>query len=508
MAFIDAAITTTFAGTSSPALAGPGARRHLILATFPFGPDYPMDLPAAQAAQVYGSPVDPASDGYTGPGMVGFGNVQSPDNAGAINYVIARVGVVRTGVRLLDTAGATSLIVNGVGAYAGTRGQGLRLSVANPTGTKVTSVTVTNSAGTILLQITDSSVTGGRYTITSVADIINYINAANPLGSPASVVQASVGTSSLLPVDTSMNPGAVYGVSGPQPLTGGSDGKGALSSDSTIAGLLTASLNLPVNFISVGWDGMAMASTILSHLNDALARNSYREAFLGPAKGTLYSALSSGSYTTVLSSSRVVMDAHDSWTAVSPATGAFYPYDGFYHASAAATRKAMMPPEATLMNEEVQGFTYINPPVDQPAGLTDAQRLTLQGVGLMVSRTLQYQDGIRIKEGLTTLPQTSALTGQTNLKSEIGVQDIDDTVAAAIYRGTLPYQGKPYAPDLPAKIHDDVQAELSGLGTTINGVNSITVTFDANAQTITVAVSYITRVGVRNINIVVSSTTS
>ena len=392
------------------------------------------------------------------------------------------------------TAGAVSgtcFTLQGVGAYAGSAGNALRVGITTAA-SRVTGIVFTNNAtGVVVQQLLDVS-NGGAYDLSTNAKIVQAIQSANPLTSINSVVTATLGTSVTVPV-----------VVVAQAFTGGADGKGTPYTDQTFGvsgsgGLLDQSLWTNADYITSGFDGGAHAPVLLAHTTTALAQNQFRKMILGPVAGTLFgtSGLSGTTYlTSGLQTSRLSMMGHDAAYGPHPALGTNYAFDGFYLAAAFAGLKACGGPEQTCVGMSLAGLSSIAMAPDLTAALTVAQQNTLAGVGYLVFEQPYGNAAMTVRDAITAAPYQSPTTGGINPFYQLNVQDIDDTVALNLIRAIQPFKAKPRGSieEQNGLIQAAAQTGLRLCGAAINGVNTVIVSTDPSTLVTTVAVSYITR---------------
>lgn len=157
-------------GPSTPVTTGPAAKVVYLVATFPKGPDYPVIVSPQDMASVFGDPgaKDSSSQGYTGPFMAYACSQQTPQlsTGGGFQYLVHRMGNTRPSYTVLDANGNACFTLQGIGAYAGSAGNNLRVSVtASGSGTDQQSLITINGTPT-----------GGSFTITVNGVVSGPIN--------------------------------------------------------------------------------------------------------------------------------------------------------------------------------------------------------------------------------------------------------------------------------------------------------------------------------------------
>jgi hypothetical protein len=457
-------------------------------------------------ASLFGDPsVASASAGYTGPYLAYFAGQQQAPGGGPVQFLVCRAGVTRGTKAVLDGSSGTTMTLSAVGAYAGSASQYLQVTLTVGGG-KIQTISFSDSrtSAPVGTPLADSAV-GGAYDLSSNAKAVAAINATNPLTSLGSVCVATTGASSVVPAALT---NSAFGT--------GTDGKGAAYNDATIGtsgsgGLLDQSLWTPADYIVAGYDANQIGAVLLSHINAALSMNNYRKAVLGPAALTTFATLTGGSYVTSgLQSSRLVFLGHDALWAPHPATGTLTTWDGFYGAAALAGLKASAPTQETIINYRVGGFNAPAPPTDKAAGLTYSDLNTLAGAGFTVLYSSPQDPALRVRDTLSTAPQTINGTSQVNQFSYWNVQDIDDAVSRATVSALAPFKGRPM--DRPAVTAQlmlaAVQRSINQLGPVTNGLNGDGTHFeqDPASGNITGTVSYRTRLGIRQIPVSIGFT--
>lgn len=489
-------VQVTTNGAQTPVLTGPAPQRMMILATFPKGPDYPVDVPPSQMATVFGDPSAQTSVGFTGPYLAYHAGQQAnPTGAGAITFLVCRGGVGRGMYTVLDGSAGTTMTLRAMGAYAGSNASNLRVSMT-VTGGRVTSISFSDT-GTLQQvgpSLTDLTV-GGTYDLSTNAKIVAAINSTNPLYSLSSVCVATIGASALTPA-------AVTNAA----FTAGTDGRNAPYNDATIGtngsgGLLDQSLYLPVDFIVTGYDAAQIGPVMLAHIAAAVGQNDPRKAVLGATAGTSFANLSNGTYLGgALSSQRLNVFAHDAHVAVHPATGAQYAFDGFVGAAVHAGMMASGPIEETSINMPVNGIQALNLPPDKTATLQPADYAALTTAGLTQYYQPYGSNAVLVKDNLTTAPQV--INGnQINQYAYQNVVNIDDAVTRVCALALRQFNGRPDSPDLAGQMEQAVRRAIGSLGTATNGLNSATFVQNPNTLAYGGTISYKTRSGVRTINL-------
>src|SRR5579885_43764 len=143
-----------------------------VVGTFPQGPDYPVLIQPSQMTSTFGDPGAAASQGYSGPYMHDFAVQQRFNGGGAtgFQYLVQRLGVTRASYALQDVnAVGTALTLSGIGAYAGSKGNNLQVSVTN-SGSPVDQIWTLALSGTGL---------GGTFTLTLNGVTRGTLNAAS-----------------------------------------------------------------------------------------------------------------------------------------------------------------------------------------------------------------------------------------------------------------------------------------------------------------------------------------
>lgn len=508
-------VTVQTLGAQTLLTSGPSPTTILMLGTAPTGPDYPVLVDPATAVNLFGNPADVKTVGYTLPLAMFFANAQSqPSGTGPIQFLVCRAGVTRATVNIKDQAASKNAIqLAAIGAYAGSKGNNLTVTVTL-NGSAVSSITIYDStvpSSPVQLQAFYAT----QYDLSSNQAIANAINGANPLNNPNSVVRASVpdNTAGLLGAAS----GLAWGSNGGVTVTAGSgDGKGCAYNDSSIATLLAQSMWAHADYVWAGWDAGQVGSSssaLASHITNAVAANDFRKVILGPVMGTSYDTLSGGSYP-VQSSTRFACVGHDAARAINPITGLLSAYDGYYLAAAIAGLKACGNPAETCDGFTVNGFVDLVQPTRNSGAntpLTTAEKNLLASPsptsgGFLVLDTNTNGSGLTVRDFLSTAVYQS--NGAINPFSQFSIQDIDDNVSEVVIAAVLPFKGRP-APSvnaLQAQIQTAVTLALNSLVSKgiINGINSVSVTFDTSTLIPTVNLSYVTRYPILHINIVTS----
>lgn len=503
-------VPVTFAGSTQPVSAGPGARVIMAIGSARKGPDVPMRLSADQIGQYYGSFNETASLSHTLPGLVYFASGQQPPTgAAAVDFLMCRAGVTRGTYAVVDTNSTprTCFTLAGIGVYAGTASANLGFTYTAGPPAQIT--IVDNSTGAILGVFTDG-VNADLSTNQKVVTAINGVNLTNNISSYVTAQMGSLSATAPAPV-----------AAGGTQFTGGADGKGVAWGSATIGtngsgGLLDQSIDFPVNFVVAGFDAAVCAPALLAHVGASGAasadHDSFRECVLGPALGTPLSALTGG-YTTPFQSSRFACDAHDAWMALHPAKGYVDMVDGFYHAAASAGMKAAAPFYETCAGRNF--FFNLFTDIGLPNGgtgpaLSPTDRNNLAGAGLFVSTKDKNTGGIRIREFVTTTPKMNPQTNQVNVFYQLNRQDQDDTVATVVTAALQDFLESPsFLPQAQATLMENaVRDALASLGSGINGVNLVSFTYSISQNQLSGVVSYIGRDGVGSVPITVQSTES
>ncbi len=453
--------------------AGTAANTVLALFIAPQGPDTPTLFSPAQGGQLYGVPSSPASVGYTGPlGITILGQQSQTARSSPINIMGCRTNVTRA------QATVGGLTVQGVGLYAGSKGNSLAVQYTATT-TAITSVTVvdTSNANAPLLTITNAQATAG---LGSWAAIQLAINGAQPVGNLASVVYVSaVNTAALYPGTPPAAPGTA--------LIGGVDNNGGGAADATVASLLNQSLPFRADYIWAGFDAATIAPTLLTHLAAAQAANQFRYATLGPAAGTAYTSLS-GSYTTPFLA--------DTLQCMAPDLGILGPgsstpgggggvVDGFYLAAAVSALKATGRRRVTCnKNQPLAGFVGFGH-TGLAGAPTPPQAQALGQAGTVVLRQAINGGPITIADNITTTPEYPAGSSQVNIFYEVSMRDVDNAVKADLYQAVDPFSGQARldsASDV-ADITYAIDRAVSGMGDNINGYGPNGVQLSINPTT-------------------------
>lgn len=426
----------------------------LMLGTAPQGPDYPTLCSAADALNLFGNPSNYASVGYDLPLAIRLASIQrQPGSASGIRFLVCRAGVVRASIALASSGGA-ALTVQGIGPYAGSKGNSLAVNVQGA-GAGVSAVTVYDIS-TLSSPLIKQQFLVSAYTLSSVQAVANAINGANPLNNPNSIIQVSAVGSGTLAATVVGSTGAqsVGGGNYAQQLTGGTDGLGTTPGggdpNSTIPLLLNESLWTFADYIYAGFDYTAVASAVNTHLTAALAQNQFRKAILGPKAGVSFGTLSGGSYVTANQSDRIVCIGHDALYAISPITGTPTIVDGFYAAAAFAGLKASGPTQETCTKFPVSGFTSVAIPSDLIGTtnyLTQANLNSLASAGLLVFEQTLSDGLLRVRDGISTAPYaftggSGGVNGGINVFSQFSARDVDDAWSAAMVRALTPMLGR------------------------------------------------------------------
>lgn len=469
-------ITLTANGAQSAILA-PSGKVALAIGTAPQGPDYPTLVSGSQLISTFGDPASYGSVGYTLPyGLSFMSGQRQPSGNSGLTYLVCRAGVTRASYAVKDASSATCFTLQGIGAYAGSKGNDLEVTVTLDTGVVSEIDIIDSSTSTTLI-----SFLATQYDLSTNAKIVAAINGANPLDNGASVVNATIGASTNVPAAVTT-----------QAFSGGADGKGTAANDASIATLLGQSLAYPADYIWPGWDLSSVATALSSHVSTAQGLNSFRKVVGGPAYGTAYSSLSS-SYATAFASQRFANLGHDGLMGLHPATGISTIWDGYYGAAALLGLKAVGPAEETCDGFPLSGFSALPLATGQSSPLTDTQ---LTALGAAANVTLYHRPGesaLRVRDFITTAPYT--INNSINPYYQFNVQDIDDAVASALVAAIEPYKGRPRLSleAATSALQAAATTAMAGLGTTINGVNSVTVTVDPATLIPTLSVSYVTR---------------
>jgi|GEM_PF-4002508 len=483
-------VTVISQGASQQLIGGVPGKTLLLLGTAPKGPDTPVLIPLAQLASIFGDPGQATSTGYSIPLGGYYASIQrQPTTNSAYNLLVCRTGVTRATAAVVAQTSGTSFNLVGIGMFAGSAGNALKLTVT-VAATVVTQIQILN--GTTVLQTYANT----SYDLTSNAKIQAAINGANPLNNPGSAVQVTGALGANIPA-------AVVN----QALAGGADGLGTAAGDASVAAALANSLAFSVDYIWAGFDASTISGALSSHITAALSINQFRKAILGPALGTTFASLST-SYNN-MNSSRFVCIGHDGAFAVNPATGTTTIYDGIYLAAAYAGLKAVGPTEETATRFPIAGFSGLAIPSDKTAPLQTTDLNLLAAAGLLVFEQPASSALLLVRDAVSTAPYT--LGTNSNLVNpfyQFNVQDIDDAVSLVTVAAVSPFKGRP-SPNLATlttQLQAAVRAGLARLGSTINGVNSVTVSVDPNTLIYAVTVSYITRFPITTISIVTSFT--
>jgi len=451
--------------------AGTGANTVAALFTAPQGPDVPTIFSPAQGGQLYGVPSSSASSGYSGPlGISILGSQSQTTRSSPINILGMRTNVTRA------SATVGGLTVQGVGLYAGSKGNSLAVQYT-VVGGAVTSVTVvdTSNANAPVLTITNT-----QANLTSWLNIQLAINGAQPTANPASVVYISaINTATAYPGLAVAAPGTS--------LIGGVDNNGGGAADATVASLLSQSLAFHAPYLWAGFDAAAIAAALLAHFTAAQAANEFRYATLGPAAGTVYSSLS-GVYTTSFLADTMQNVGHD--LAVLP-TGSSTPsgnggvVDGFYLAAAVCALKATGRRRVTCnKNQPIAGFAgFGNTGV--VGGLTPPQQDALGQVGNVVLRQGNNGGPITIRDNITTTPEYPAGSSQVNIFYQVSMRDVDNSVKYDLYQAVDPLSGQARldsATDV-ADITYAINTAVAQMGDTVNGFGPNNIQLSINPTT-------------------------
>lgn len=497
-------ITVSSQGAQTPVLTGPGGKVILVYGTAPKGPDFPVLISPAQAVGLFGDPSTASSVGYTIPYLLYFAGQQRQQRgvSNPVQFLVCRNGVTRASYALLDVSAGVTLTLRGVGTFAGTAGNALRVTTT-VLGGKVTSLIIFNGT-TVVQQFLDVS-NGGSYDLSTNAKIVQAITGANSLTNPNSVVTATIGTSALVP--------AVVAAAA---FTGGADGKGAAFTDAAgSGGLLDQSLWANADYLVAGYDAGAVAPALIAHVANgsvnALAQNQFQKLVLGPVAGTPMAtgagSLTGGTYNTNLND-RLVIIGHDAALGIHPALGTLTGWDGFYLAACFAGLKATGGPEQTCSGQTVNGLISLLPPPDKTAPLTQADLNSLATSGYLTFEQPLGQSQMTVRDAITTAPYQDVTRGGINAFYQFNVRDIDDTVSLALVRSVQPLKAQPRSNPEEQKgfIKAAVYGALQGVGTAINGINSVIVTTDPTTLATVIAVSYVTRYPLLQITIPTSFT--
>jgi len=436
--------------------AGNAANSVAAYFTAPQGPDVPIpNLSPQQAQQVYGLASSPLSLGFTGPlGIQVLGSQAQTRRSSPINIVGCRVGVTRASVAL------GGLTLQGIGAYAGSRGNALAVQTT-VAGGAITSVTVVDTGASNAPVFVITSAQGDLSSWQAIAD---RITGAQPVANPSSVVTIPAVTSATAYPGTAVAaPGTLF--------TGGLDGKGATASDPTIASLMQQSVAYRADYGWAAFDAAAIAPTVLAHLSAAIGSNNYRYFGLGPATGTPYTTLA-GAYTTPFLSDRLQCVGHDLAFMANPVTGGGDTYAGFYEAAALVALKASGPRRVTCnKNQPLNGFTgFGNTGVTGP--LSPTQMDALGTAGLTVLRQTAANGPITIRDNITTTPEYPAGSNNVNIFYQMSMRDVDNAVEYALYQAVDPFSGQARL-DSSSDVADITYAlntAVAQLGDTTNGL--------------------------------------
>ncbi len=451
--------------------AGTAANTVLALFTAPQGPDTPTLFSPAQGGQLYGVPSSPASVGYTGPlGISILGQQSQTARSSPINIMGCRTNVTRA------QATVGGLTIQGVGLYAGSKGNSLAVQYA-VTGGAITAVTIvdTSQANAPVLTITSAQANLSSWALIQLA-----INGAQPVGNLASVVYVSaVAGATAYPGTTIAAPGTS--------LTGGIDNNGGGASDPTVASLLNQSLPFRADYVWAGFDAAAIAPALLTHFAAAQAANQYRYATLGPAAGTSYTSLS-GSYTTPFLS--------DTLQCLAPDLGILGPgsstpggvggvVDGFYLAAAVSALKATGRRRVTCnKNQPLAGFVGFGH-TGLAGAPTPPQAQALGQAGTVVLRQAINGGPITIADNITTTPEYPAGSSQINLFYQVSMRDVDNAVKSDLYQAVDPFSGQARldsASDV-ADITYAIDRAVSQMGDNINGYGPNGIQLSVNPTT-------------------------
>jgi len=438
--------------------AGNAANSVAAYFTAPQGPDVPIpNLSPQQAQQVYGLASSPLSLGYTGPlGIQVLGSQAQTRRSSPINIVGCRVGVTRASAIL------GGLTLQGIGAYAGSRGNAL--AVQTTVGGATSAITSVIVVDTSAANAPVFAITSAQGDLSSWQAIADRIAGAQPVANPSSVVTVSaVNSATAYPGVAVAAPGTAF--------TGGLDGKGATASDPTIASLMQQSVAYRADYGWAAFDAAAIAPTVLAHLSAAIGANNYRFFGLGAATGTPYTTLA-GSYTTPFLSDRLQCVGHDLAFMANPVTGAGDTYAGFYEAAALVALKASGPRRVTCnKNQPLNGFTgFGNTGVTGP--LSPSQMDALGAAGLTVLRQTAANGPITIRDNITTTPEYPAGSNNVNIFYQVSMRDVDNAVEYALYQAVDPFSGQARL-DSSSDVADITYAlntAVAQLGDTTNGL--------------------------------------
>lgn len=452
---------------------GTAANTVAALFTAPQGPDVPTLFSPAQGAQLYGAPSSSASSGYSGPlGINILGSQSQTARSSPINLLGMRVGVVRASI----TAGGLTL--QGVGQYAGSKGNNLAVQYTVAAGA-ITSITVVDTSNANA-PVAGFPITNAQANLTSWQNIANAINGSQPSANPASNVYVSaVNTAIAYPGLAIAAPGTSF--------TGGADGAGATATDATIATLLNQSLAYHASYLWAGFDAAAIAPGLLAHFTAAQAANEFRYATLGPAAGTTYTSLS-GAYTTPFLADTLQCVGHDlaylgAGSQTPSGNGGIV--DGFYLAAAVCALKATGRRRVTCNKREpLAGFTGFG-----NTGLggapTPPQADALGQVGNTVLRQGANGGPITIRDNITTTPEYPAGSSQINIFYQASMRDVDNAVKFDLYQAVDPFSGQARldsASDV-ADISYAINTAVAQMGDTVNGFGPNNVQLSINPTT-------------------------
>lgn len=521
MAYTKPGITTTFLGAQNQFIASSNARTIMLLGTFPKGPDVPMVMSPSQIAATYGDPTSVVSVGYTGPYMAFYAQQQAqPQTTGALQFLVCRAGVTRGTYAVVDGSSGTTMTLAGIGSYAGSNSINLKPTITTAGG-RVTSVLVQDALTNVtLLSLTDTSIGGGQ-DLSSNGKIVAALNAAQPLASPASTVQATSGASSIVPTPVTPAYTTVGGVQVYTPIfSAGTDGKGLALTDSAFTntvgaagsgGLLDQSLVFRADFIAAGWDAAAIGPLLFAHVSNAITVNQFRILVLGPSQGTPYSTLSTTYVGAGLQSSRLWPLAHDALNVTRhPATQSAWTWDGFIGAAALAGLSAAGGPEQSCINYVLNGFSSIPIAPGNTAPLSEAQKNALAGAGLTVLEQSPTTTGITVRELVSSIPQINTVTGVRNIYSNCTAQAEDDAVARVLVQFLTPLVGRTggTTASVISSLTVAAQKALSTLSSSIAGYLSVVPYVDTNTGNIICPVIFYRRDPMNYINVTVANTSA
>lgn len=435
------AINVNFAGSQATVSAPTGTRVVGILGRAIKGPNVPFIGTAAQVYAAFGSPSDPLTNGTDIPFQTYLAASQSTGGDAAAQFLIMRAGVAPGTLKVYDVTGTTAAAVcftlTAIGPYAGSAAANLDviLMISGVTA-KVSSLTFIDAiSGLPVLTLVDGN-NGGLWDLSSNARIVAAIQAASPAANPASVVTATLGPSTNVPV----------AIPTPVPFAAGADGLGATAADPTIGGagstvgLLDQSLAYPLNYLATGFDAAAIAPTILSHLAAAQSVGAFRKAYLGAAAGTTFNTMTTTYLGAGLKNRRVSVVGHDSLLAYNPARQINDIVAGYHGGAAYAGLKASAPIAEAGIGQEVAGISDIVAPPDKSAILVSDTNL-LAGSRLLTFEKVGYAGAVRVRDAQTTVPQYNA-NNQFNNDSVTNIPDQDDAFAAGILQAVQAVKGR------------------------------------------------------------------